>query len=185
MLPEETKQLCRLFAEVLDYPGNSLLESATECVRQLDKSFPGTAGPMQSFATFAQSQSQGTLEELYTQTFDTTPATTPYVGYHLFGETPKRNAFMAKLQEAYQSHHFSSGTELADHLCVLLRFFSVAQDPEFVIPLLQECVLPVLEKMEEAFPKNGNGYAPAVSSVRLFLQQVCRRLIKTGGLPHD
>ncbi len=185
MLPEETKQLCRLFAEVLDYPGNSLLESAMECARQLDNSFPRTAGRMQSFVTFAQSQSSGTLEELYTQTFDVTPATTPYVGYHLFGETPKRSAFMAKLQEAYQAHSFSAGAELPDHLCVLLRFFSVAQDPEFVIPLLQECVLPVLEKMEAAFPKNGSGYAPAVSSLRLFLRQVCHRLIKAGGLPHD
>ena len=101
MLPEETKQLCRLFAEVLDYPGNSLLESAMECVRQLDNSFPGTAGRMQSFVTFAQSQSPGMLEELYTQTFDVTPTTTPYVGYHLFGETPKRSAFLVKLQAAY------------------------------------------------------------------------------------
>jgi nitrate reductase molybdenum cofactor assembly chaperone len=185
MLPEESKKLCQLFAEVLDYPGSSLLESATECVNRLEHTFPGTVGPIQSFVTFAQSQNPGTLEELYTQTFDVTPATTPYVGYHLFGETPKRSAFMAKLQEAYQAHGFSAGAELADHLCVLLRFFSVAQDPEFVIPLLQECVLPVLEKMEEAFPKNGNGYAPAVSSLRLFLRQVCRRLIKTGGLPHD
>ncbi len=185
MLSEETKHLCRLFAEVLDYPDHSLLESATECAQRLENSFPGIAEPMQSFVTFAQSQSLGTLEELYTQTFDVSPATTLYVGYHLFGETPKRSAFLVKLQEAYQSHHFSGGTELADHLCVLLRFFSVAQDPEFVIPLLQECVLPVLEKMEKAFPKNKNGYAPAISSLRLFLQEVSRRLIKAGDLTHD
>ena len=185
MLPKETKQLCRLFAEVLDYPGNSLLESATECAQQLETSFPRIVRPMQSFVVFAQSQSLGTLEELYTQTFDVTPAITPYVGYHLFGESPKRSAFWVKLQEAYQSHHFSGGTELPDHLCVLLRFFSVAQDPEFVIPLLQECVLPVLEKMEKAFPKNKNGYAPVISSLRLFLREVSRQLIKAGGLTHD
>ncbi len=185
MLPPETKQLCQLFAEVLDYPGNSLLESAAECANQLENSFPGMAKPMQSFVTFAQNQSPGTLEELYTQTFDTTPATALYVGYHLFGETPKRSALMVRLQEAYQSHNFSSGTELADHLCVLLRFIGVAQDREFVIPLLQECILPVLEKMEAAFPKNKNGYRAAVSSLRLFLNQVSRRLIKAGGTQHD
>ncbi len=185
MLPEETKQLCRLFAEILDYPSPSLLESATECIKQLENSFPGTAEPMRSFATFAESQSQGTIEELYTQTFDVTPATTPYLGYQLFGEGPKRSAFMVRLQEAYQSHSFSSGTELPDHLCVLLRFFSVARDSEFVIPLLQECVLPVLEKMEGAFPAKKNGYRPAVSSLRLFLRQVCHRLTKAGGLRRD
>jgi nitrate reductase delta subunit len=182
MLPEETKQLCRLFADVLDYPGPSLLESATECIKQLEHSIPGVAEPMQSFVIFARGQSQGELEELYTQTFDITPATTLNVGYHLFGETPKRSAFMTKLQEAYQCQSLSAGTELPDHLCVLLRFFSVARDPEFTIPLLQECVLPVLEKLEGAFPGKKNGYRPVVSSLRLFLRQVCRELVKAGGL---
>lgn len=185
MLTEETKQLCQLFARVLDYPSSSLPGSAAECVKRLEDSFPEMAKPMQAFATFAQSQTPGRLEELYAQTFDITPATTLYVGYHLFGETPKRSAFLAKLQEAYQSHGFSNDTELADHLCVLLRFLSVARDSEFVIPLLQECVLPALEKIEEAFPKNKIGYAPAVSSLRLFLQQVNQQIIKAGGLPHD
>jgi len=186
MLPEETKQLCHLFAEVLDYPSHSVPDTAAECVRRLEDSFPKIVAPMQSFADFTQSQRLGTLEELYAQTFDITPATTLHVGYHLFGETPKRSALMVRLQEAYQCHHFSGGVELPDHLCVLLRFFSVAQEPEFVIPLLQECVLPVLEKMEKAFPKNKNGYAPVVRSLRLFLRQVYQRLIKEeGGTPHD
>ena len=184
MLDRDDKQLCRLFAEIIDYPNDSLPESATECLKQLENSFPKIAGSMQSFVTFAKNQSPGTLEELYTQTFDITPATTLYVGYHLFGETPKRSAFLVKLQEAYQSHHFSGGTELPDHLCVLLRFFSVAQNPEFVTPLLQECALPVLEKMEKVFPKNNNGYVSAISSLRAFLQQICQRLIKAGGFPH-
>ncbi len=39
MIPEESKQLCLLFAEVLDYPGDSLSESTNECLRQLDVSF--------------------------------------------------------------------------------------------------------------------------------------------------
>ena len=181
MLDKDSKQSCQLFAEVLDYPGSSLLESATACVNQLDHTFPRIAKPMQSFVTFAKSQNQETLEELYVQTFDTTPATTLYFGYHLFGETPKRGAFMVRLEEAYQSHHFDSGTELADHLCVLLKFISVAQDREFVFPLLQECVLPVIGKIETAFPKNKHGYRPVVNSLRLFLRQVHKRLIKEGG----
>ena len=181
MLDKDSQQSCRLFAEILDYPGSSLLESATECVNQLELSFPGGVKSLQSFVTFAKSQSPEMLEEIYVQTFDTTPATTLYFGYHLFGETPKRSAFMAKLQEAYQAHHFDGGTELADHLCVMLRFISVTQDREFVIPLLRECILPVIEKMEAAFPKNKNSYRPAVSSLGLFLRQAYKGLINAGG----
>lgn len=184
MLPEETKQLCLLFAIVLDYPEKSLPEAVTQCVRSLEHSFPESAEPMRRFATFACSQNLGQLEELYIHSFDISPATTPYLGYHLFGEGPKRSAFMVKLQEAYQAHHFSAGMEMPDHLCVLLRFLGVAQDAEFVIPLLQECLLPVLRKMERSLPENGNGYAPAVNSLKLFLQQVQRRLVKAGGMTH-
>ena len=92
---------------------------------------------MRSFVNSVKGQSRGALEELYTETFDLTPAMTLYIGYHLFGETPKRSSFLVRLEEAYQAHDFDSGTELADHLCVLLRFFSVAQDAEFVVPLLE------------------------------------------------
>ncbi len=182
MLPEESKQLRRLFAEVLGYPDDSLSESANECLRQLDVSFPDIADQMRSFVTSIEGQSRGALEELYSETFDLAPASTLYIGYHLFGETPKRSSFLVKLEDAYQSYGFHSGTELADHLCVLLRFFSVAQDAEFVIPLLEECILPVLDKMVGDLQKSKNGYSPAVSSLRLFLRQLSRRLAKVGGL---
>ena len=182
MLSQENKQLCRLFAEVLNYPGGSLSESAKGCLKQLDDSFPDIAGQMRSFVAFVEDQNRGALEELYAETFDMAPASTLYIGYHLFGETPKRSSFLVRLEEAYQSHDFHSGTELADHLCVLLRFFSVAQDTEFIIPLLEESILPVLDKMVGNLQKSNNGYALAVSSLRLFLRRLSRRLAKVGGL---
>ncbi len=182
MLPKESKKLCRLFAKVLNYPDASLPESANECLRQLDGSFPDIADQMRPFVAFVEGQNRGALEELYAETFDLAPASTLYIGYHLFGETPKRSSFLVRLEEAYQSHGFHSGTELADHLCVLLRFFSVAQDAEFVIPLLEESILPVLDKMAGDLQKSKNSYSPAVSSLRLFLRQLSRRLTKVGGL---
>ena len=153
MLPEESRQLCHLFAKVLDYPGESLAEAATQCALSLEKAVPESAELMGKFAGFV-------------------------------GEGPKRSALMVKLQEAYLAHQFSGGTEIPDHLCVILRFLGVAQDAEFVIPLLRECLLPVLGKVEKSLPGNGYGYAPAVSSLKLFLQQVQRRLMKAGGTTH-
>jgi|TARA_B100000315_G_C14478945_1_gene541975 nitrate reductase delta subunit len=182
MLPEESKQLCLSFAEVLSYPGDTLPESANECLRQLDGSFPDIAGQMRPFVAFVEGQSREALEELYTETFDMTPASTLYIGYHIFGETPKRSSFLVRLEEAYLSHDFHSGTELAEHLCVMLRFFSIARDADFVIPLLEESILPALDKMTKDLQKSKNDYAPVVSSLRLFLGQLSRRLAKVGGL---
>ncbi|MBI4267598.1 MAG: molecular chaperone TorD family protein [Chloroflexi bacterium] len=182
ILPEESRQLCQLFADILDYPAGSIRETAGECLKRLGLSFPDIEQTMQSFVEFIESRESGGLEELYAQTFDLTPATSLHLGFHLFNETPKRSAFMVQLAEAYQSHGFDNGTELVDHLCGLLRFLSIAEDPEFVVPLIQECILPVLEKIEKALQRDSNGYLPAVHSLRLFLHQVNQRLIKVGGL---
>ena len=182
MLPEESQQLCQLFAEVMDYPTGSVRESASECLKQLEFSYPDIVDQMRSFVTLVGGQSRGALEELYTETFDLAPTMTLYIGYHLFGETPKRSSFLVRLEEAYQSHGFNSGTELADHLCVMLRFLSVARDAEFVVPLLEESILPVLDKMVGDLQKSKNAYSPTLSSLRLFLRQLSRRLAKVGGL---
>lgn len=182
MLSRENQEICELFARALDYPSPSLVESAADCAQRLAGSFPSIAEPMQSFVTFAASQTPEALEELYSQTFDMTPATTFYFGYQLFGDNPKRSAFMVTLEEAYQADGFSSGRELADHLGVLLRFLGIARDADFVTPLLQECILPTLEKMEAILKKDKNAYGLVISALKAFLQQVSRKLVKTGGV---
>ena len=139
---------------------------------------------MHSFADFASRRSLETLEELYTQTFDTSVDTTLYFGHHIFGETQKRSSFMVKLQDAYISCNFSSGAELADHLCTLLQFLGVTSDAEFALPLIDECILPSLQIIEKPLQENKNGYAPVMVALKLFLQQVSRTIVKTGGLQY-
>lgn len=184
MFPENTRQTCRLFAEVLDYPDEATPETVSRCIRELEEACPESVKPMRSFLEFVQARTPGSLAELYTQTFDIVPARTLYIGHHIFGENPKRSTFLVRLQEAYQSHQFSAGSELPDHLCVMLRFLSVAEDREFVDPLLQECLLPVLHNLEKGFKKDKdkNGYGSPLSSLRLFLRRLSGSLDKTGGV---
>ena len=181
ILSQESRQLCQLFADVMDYPGSSLRQAAKSCAIQLENSFPSITKPVQAFVDFANDQSLESLEELYTQTFDVTPATSLYLGYHLFGETPKRSEFLIKLTEAYQAPSFSSGIELADHLGIMLRFLSVAEDSEFTLPLLEECILPTLTKTGKELEKAKNQYALVIGPLLQFLRQITHQLAKTGG----
>ncbi|MEK7353521.1 MAG: nitrate reductase molybdenum cofactor assembly chaperone [Chloroflexota bacterium] len=181
MLSQENRQICQLFAEMLDYPGSRLRQAAKGCAIQLDNSFHSITEPVRSFADFVNSQSLESLEELYTQTFDVTPATSLYLGYHLFGETPKRSEFLIRLIEAYEAHSFSSGIELADHLGIMLRFLSVSEDAEFTLPLIEECILPTLEKTQKELKKNNSEYALVIGSLLAFLRQVTHKLARTGG----
>jgi len=171
MLPEENKQIWQLLSDVLDYPNASLPESARKCAQMLEGFSLDTVRAMQSFVTFVRTQNIAQLEEVYTQTFEFNPATTLYIGYHVFGETPKRSRFMNRLKEAYLSQQFSIGGELPDHLCVLLRFLGTPADLEFMMPLIQDGILPALEKIENNISEKGNCYAEAVNSIRLFLKE--------------
>lgn len=173
MADTEVGRLYRLYADILDYPGDGLIAHARECVGRLSGHSPEAAREMQAFLSFVLKESPGRMEEIYTRTFDITPVTTLYLSYHLFGESYQRGAFLVRLREAYRDHGFSSGAELADHLCILLRFIGIVDDPEFVHPLLEECILPTLEKIEEALSKNE--YGPAISSLRFFLQEEHRK----------
>lgn len=182
MLSQEHKEICQLFAGILDYPTGSLAEMSAICSRRLGASFPSAAADMQAFADFASSQTQDALEESYIQTFDMTSTTTLYLGYHLFGETPKRSAFLLSLEDGYRADGFSSAPELPDHLGVMLRFLGVATDPEFCRPLIDECILPTLGRIEEALKKDKNAYQHVIGALRAFMQQVSRKMVRAGGL---
>ncbi|MBI4330828.1 MAG: nitrate reductase molybdenum cofactor assembly chaperone [Chloroflexi bacterium] len=178
------QQICDLFARVIDYPAASLREAAGQCAALLQGVSPDAAASMRSFQTFVESQPLETLEELYTQTFDVSAAAALYTGYHLFGDSPKRSQFMARLQENYELAGLSGGGELPDHAGMILRFLPAATAAEFVTPLLRECLLPVLERIESALRKDKNPYGSAIHSLRVFLEHFSRNLLKTGGLQH-
>jgi nitrate reductase delta subunit len=89
-------------------------------------------------------------EELYTATFDVTPACVPYVSIHLFGEENfKRAEFMAALLGRYRQAGFETCDELPDHVSVLLRFLAQTDEAERR-ELIQFCLLGPLGKMVAA-----------------------------------
>ena len=137
---------------------------------------------MQSFAAFTRGRTRGAMEELYTETFDVTPAATLHAGYHLFGDSPKRSAFLVRLREEYESHGMDVSPEQADHLSVILRFLSIARDREFAVPLLRECVLPMVQKLDRFLSKGDAGYGAAVGTLRRFLGRADEKLTKGEGV---
>lgn len=156
------KEACAHFATLLAYPGPALPASATSCCRLLANYDPGAVARLQTFAGFVARTPLAQLEELYTATFDLQVVCYPYVGYQLYGESYKRGAFMVALKEHYRAAGFMPetefGNELPDHLAVVLRFLSLAEDETVRRSLLAESVVPALRKMVQAFGDGGNPY---------------------------
>ncbi len=146
------RPLYGLFGELLSYPHPELANTARACEAELAEEYPEAAAQLSEFRQFVASVPPGQIEEVYTGTFDLDAALHPYLGYHLFGESYKRSVFLLELKERYQALGFNTGSELPDHLALVLRFLSGLEDEVQVEEMLREGVLPVLQRMLEGEP---------------------------------
>jgi nitrate reductase delta subunit len=184
VIDTEIREVLSCLAGLLEYPTPGFAARAGDCAAKYERIGPRQSDGIRDFTGYVSGQPLETLEEEYTQTFDISPAASLYIGYHLFGDTPRRSVFLVELQEAFKKCDFSSGSELADHLSVLLRFLAQTGDPEFAVTLLKEGILPVTKQVEDELHKTDNRYAALVHSVRALLTHIEGSLEKAGGVQH-
>jgi len=165
--PERQQQVLAAFAELLSYPAADPAPAARRCRDLLAAGGPG--GHLDGFVTRAESAGPHELEELYSSTFDLDPSCAPYVGHHLCGEGPKRGLFMARLADVYRQDGFLDGTpqgELPDHLVVVLRYLSAVPGGAARQALLEDGLVPALDKMLAAPLDPGNVYRSVLAALR-------------------
>lgn len=172
MNKDSTGLLYTLFADLLAYPSRDLFFTAEACLGELRSVHAEAASELEAFHNAIQNLSVEKTEELYTVTFDMQPVCYPYAGYQLFGESYKRGAFMAQLNEAYHAFGYSAGEELPDHISIILRFLGLDaanRQGEFCQTLLVQGLIPALEKMLKAFPESQNPYVRLMKALQLVL----------------
>lgn len=172
-------------AQLLEYPGPELRQVARRCVAELAGISSEAAQLLQSFYDAIQSMQLGQLEELYTSTFELDATCHPYVGYHLLGESYKRSVFMLRLKELYRESGLVEGSELPDHLALILRYLARQIQPSVRAEIIEEAVLPALERMlpagdagegqqleQEGAEKREGPYQVLLQAVRVALERV-------------
>ncbi len=173
MAKDPISTLYDLFADLLQYPTLATSLKAGHCYERLLASRRDLAPLLENFYHTMEQRSLGQMQELYTTTFDMQPVCYPYVGYHLFGESYRRGAFMAQLNEAYHACGYSAGQELPDQLSVILRFLGLEADNrqgDFCQSLLHEGVIPAVKKMLQTFGEQSeNPYFGLLSALNQFL----------------
>jgi nitrate reductase delta subunit len=141
-------QVLGLFADILDYPTPGLAGKAAECAALIGAAQPEAVALLESFRGFAEENSLGKLQEIYSGFFDLNSICHPYVGYQLFGENYKRSAFLLGLKKAYRTEGFeASASEIPDRLSVVLRFVAQSKGGEDIDELLNRGLLPALARM--------------------------------------
>lgn len=167
-----TDSLLQTFASLLEYPTAQIQQQAQAGLAEL-QAVPEAAQALEAFCRAIEPLSLERLQELYTVTFDMQPLCYPYIGYHLFGESYKRGAFMAQLNETYHTHDFCPQQELPDHLPVALRYLGLEparREEDFGRTLILEGILPALAKMRQVFNQHTeNPYASLLTALELVL----------------
>ena len=193
-------KLFDLFAELLSYPRPGLVATARECEALVAPDNPEAAALLHAFAAFAAKTPPGRLEELYTAAFDLDAACSLYVGYHLLGESYKRSVFMLELKRCYEAQGLDVGSELPDHLALVLRFLARCDDAALAEELVTEALVPALEKRlgrrkgsEEdgdegaEVPEQPHPYLGLLQALVLVLQRQPQAVgsVSEGGRSHD
>jgi nitrate reductase delta subunit len=141
------RQIFHLLAHILEYPRSDLTGIVSECETLLSLEYSQAAARLREFQDVVVEIPLGRLQEIYTITFDLDATCHPYVGHHLFGESYKRSAFMLGLKERYQRYGLVTGSEVSDHLALLVRFLSLCNDSAEAEVIIRDALVPALKQM--------------------------------------
>lgn len=162
--------LLREFSALLSYPDHQVRELAAGCALSLDSVDPLAATAFARFEDYLAEHDLANLEELFAATFELQAHCQPYVGYQLCGENQARTLLLMKLQELYLARGFSCGSELPDHLGVMLRYLAHADDPAGRLEIIRDALLPALDKMLAGFDNPDHPYRQLLTALRICLQ---------------
>ena len=168
---QQHQEICCQFSTLLSYPEQSVVEQAVACSAQIKEVSAEASASLASFTDFLEANDISRIEEAFTGTFDLQSLCHPYVGYQLCGESQQRTMFMIKLQELYKQHEFVSGNELPDHLTEVLRFIGSISDQECRQEIIQDGLLPALEKITRGIESEGHPYVALLKALQSFLSE--------------
>ena len=146
----------KLTSVLLAYPDDAYLGMLTE-IRSAADRLP-TGRPKAAIEAFVQdlgSRHCLELQERYTALFDTSPATTLNMTYHLLGDGEKRAGLLTRLQQLYTYAGFErSSTELPDFLPLMLEFMAAVPDAREskAIRRCMQALAPLVERLADSEP---------------------------------
>jgi nitrate reductase delta subunit len=157
-----------LFADILDYPVKPIAKVMSDCAAELALECPEACVHMAAFQNAIAETSPGQLQEIYTNAFDLRPDCTSNLGYHLFGDDGRRGLFLAELKGRMEALGIALGSELPDHVSLLLRYMHHVEQERCIV--IEDCMLPAVSRMAEVLDSTENPYKHALRALLSLLQ---------------
>lgn len=145
-------------AAMFKYPSEDLRKHTDEWNKIIMRYDPELSGYLDPFLRHVNNVSIVCQEEYFVSTFYVQPLCCLDIGYVLFGEDYRRGQFMANLKMEHRLAGNDSGTELPDHLPVLLTLIPKLQSKEFAEELVVSLIVPALNELIAGFRTDENHY---------------------------
>ncbi len=167
------------FADLLEYPDETLAPRLAACLASCGVDDEAAGAAVGRFREETDRLGLPALQELYTATFDLDASCALYAGHQLFGETPRRSAFMARLAGDYrQAGYRCLEHEPPDYLPVMLRYLDRCDELREPSPareetrraLLADVILPASRKVLDTLRSRGNPYALVLGALVAHLE---------------
>lgn len=167
-----SEQALELLARVLEYPDGDTATLARQAAGQLAGDHIALARALWDLAVWLENAPRGQIEERYTALFDLNPVCTLNLGYHVFGDTYPRGAFIAGLAGELRQRGLDAGHDLPDYLPTLLRLLAHIDPIEDAHLLLSVGVLPGLAKIAEALRGSHDPWSDLLRSLPELLEEL-------------
>ena len=155
---------------LFEYPSGAFQERYEEANDAAGAFSADATGALDEFWRELTGLSTEHAQELYSRSFDLSPVCVPYASVHLFGaESFKRAELMTGLIATYERVGFDRGTELPDHIALLLQCAPRFEADEWD-DLAGLVLSPALEKMVDALTKAGSPWRHVARAARELLR---------------
>lgn len=177
---ENVREMFDSFARVFSYPGEEYTRHVAVCKNLCeevrfnnDEVRKTLLAELDRFNVAINSLPIGELEELYTRTFDINPVSSLEVGWHLYGETYERGAFLVQMRDLLRRCSIEESSELPDHLTHTLLAVGRMEDEE-AAAYISKRLLKAIDKMLEGFAGKENPYEHMLLATKLLLTETCK-----------
>lgn len=152
-------QVYPAFAELFAYPTAGFEDRRVQAVWQIMSLVPDADEALTIFAGAVADYDGNAMEEIHTRTFDIMARVDPYLSSQIFGqESYKRGQLMVGLVEAYKAAGLTWGSELPDHLAVVLKNIACFDDAAWR-DMVEHCLREAVVKMRANLKGSANPYA--------------------------
>jgi nitrate reductase assembly molybdenum cofactor insertion protein NarJ len=136
---------------LFQYPDSGYPQKVKDIQDFVDSNYPEAAEDIDTFVELLPAHDLNKMQELYIRSFDVQAITTLDIGYVLFGDDYKRGELLANLNREHTQTDNDCGSELGDHLPNLLRLISKLEDQDLIVEMMEELLVPALQKMISEF----------------------------------